>query len=557
MLIEHGLVAGDWNCRESFYKQNQELQADLHELAQRTRSRDFILDRFHLGNFYSERLPQEIVDLHTLRNWCRRNQNSAELKRLIMKPEDLIDQNDVLHRVEKDFPNEIEIGHSAFPVAYHFEPGHEADGLTVTVPQAALRQVSGEALGWLVPGMLEEKVLLLIRSLPKSKRTNFVPAPDVAKQLAELLESADRNQPFSTVLCNLMTEHAGERIKASDFDFDKLPEHLQVLVQVIDDEGTVIESSRDVERLKQDYAIEVQQASIQPGTEDEWTDQRVSFDTFEKLTDTVTVRRGGVLVAAYPALQDRGEYVEQCLVDTQWEAERVSMQGWTRLLAQKNNRSLRSQVAHLPNLDQAAMKLSKLVSPQGLRSQLQDLILRTALIEDQPFIRDRIDLEARNTGAAGKISVAAQEISLWLPKLAAEYHQVRLKQEKAPATWKEVFDDVAKQMQRLFPQNFLQEIAWSHLAEYPRYLKAIQMRIDKLASGGLPKDRKIRQPIADAIQAYEDSESHCTSQVQREQRERLRWLIEEFRVSVFAQTLGTKEKVSEKRIREFVLKLED
>lgn len=556
LLIEHGLVAGDWNCRESFYTQNQELQADLHELAQRTRSRDFILDRFHLGNFYSERLPHEIVDLHTLRNWCRKNKNSDAMQRLIMKPEDLIAHDDVLHRVETDFPNEIEIGHSAFPVEYHFEPGHEADGLTVTVPQAALRQVSQESLGWLVPGMLEEKVLLLIRSLPKAKRTNFVPAPDVAKQLAELLETADRNQPFSTVLCSLMTDHAGERIKPSDFDFDKLPQHLQVLVRVVDDEGAVLEASRDVEQLKQDYAVGEQSVGGQLAPEDDWTDQRVNFETFEKLHETVTVRRGGVLVAAYPALRDRGEFVEQCLVDTEWEAHRVSMMGWTRLLAQKNNRSLRSQVAHLPNIDQAAMKLSKLVSPQQLRPQLQDLILRTALIDDQPLMRDRIDMESRNTGASGKISVAAQEISIWLPKLAAEYHQVRLKQEKAPVSWKEVFEDIAQQIARLFPDNFLQEIAWHNLAEYPRYLKAIQLRIEKLASGGLPKDRKIRQPIVEALEFYDEVEEKCTTQHQLELRENLRWLIEEFRVSVFAQTLGTKEKVSEKRIRDFMFKLQ-
>ena len=555
LLIEHGLVAGEWNCREAFYVQNQELLADLHELAQRTRSREFILDRFHLGNFYADRLPLEIVDLHSLKNWCKRNKNSAELTRLIMKPEDLIQHDEVLTRVGDDFPNEIKVGDSSFPVEYHFEPGHHADGLTITVPQAALRQISQEALGWLVPGLLEEKVLHLIRSLPKSKRTNFVPAPDVAKQLAELLTGADKNQPFSSVLCDLMSSHAGERIRPSDFDFEKLPPHLQVLVNVVDDEGAPIEADRNVERLKQEYAIEDSNLGGEQVAEDSWTNQKVTFESFERLQETVSVRRGGVLVAAYPALADRGDFVEQSLVDTQWEAKRVSLRGWTRLLAQKNNRSLRSQVAHLPNIDQAAMKLSHLLSPQGLRSQLQDLIVRAALIEDQPLLRDRLDLEARNTGASGKISIAAQEVAVWLPKLSDEIHQVRLKQEKAPNTWREVFDDIQQQLQLLFPENFLQEIPWHHLAEYPRYLKAIQMRIEKLTGGGLPKDRKIRAPIDEACACYYSTLETCISEDQQEKCEQLRWLIEEFRVSVFAQTLGTKEKVSEKRIREFIAKL--
>ncbi len=572
LLIEHGLVAGEWNCREAFYLHNQEMLADMHELVQRTRSREYILDQYHLAAFYNHRLPTEIHDLATLRSWIRKHQGQPAERGLWMKPEDLLESQEQPLAVEQAFPNMLQVGATELPLAYHFEPGHAADGVTLTVPQAALRQISDEALGWLVPGLLEEKILHLIRSLPKSLRTNFVPAPDVAKKLASELSQVAHDQPFTTALCSLMSKHAGERIEGAHFATDKLPEHLRFLVRVVDDEGHVLESGRDVSKLQAALAPPAASLglsrsgsagsgaagsgkplnpSADSGVTGDWTNRVVTPNDFDDLPLQATVRRGGLLVAAFPALVQVKDQVEMRLADTEADAERLSRQGWTRLLAIKHHRSLRSQVSHLPEFTSSCVKLGHVLSGQEWTTQLQELLVRVALIEGQPLMRTREDFEACSARAAGQISIAVQEIAVWLPKFAEQVHQVRLLLEKIPQPWREVFDDIRRQTQDLLSPNFLRDTPWMWLAEYPRYFQAMRSRIDKLKSGGVPKDRKLSEPIVAAWSSFQDvtAGSGAHTPTTSAKLEELRWMIEELRVSVFAQQLGTKVSVSPKRVQ--------
>lgn len=560
MLIEQGLVEGEWHCHEAFYKHNQEMLADMHELVQRTRSRDYILDRFHLAAFYNSRIPADVFDLGTLRAWLRKQQGQPAERALWMQPEDLLEPAKQPVAVEEAFPNTLQLGPTELPLAYHFEPGHAHDGVAITVPQAALRQVSEEALGWLVPGLLEEKLLHLIRSLPKSLRTSFVPAPDAAKKLAGQLALVSHDRPFSSALCELMSGHAGETIHASNFDAEKLPEHLRFLIRVVDDEGKLIQSSRDIAKLQAELAPPPNalggsiQAGSGPVDTSDWTHRVVTPSDFDELLPQVTVRRGGLLVAAFPALIDVGDTVEMRLADTPAEAERLTQLGATRLFAIQHHRSLRSQVAHLPDLTPNSVKLGHILPSKQLMAQLQDLIVRIALVEGQSPIRNRDDFEARNARAAAQISVATQEVAAWFPKLAEQVHQVRLLTEKTPESWREVFDQVRQQQQSLLHPSFLSETPWKWLVELPRYLQAIRMRIEKLKSGGIAKDRGLAAPIVAAWQSYTtckaSSQSNLAEVAQR--LEELRWMIEELRVSIFAQQLGTKVSVSPKRIQSLV-----
>ncbi len=555
MLIEHGLVEGEWNCQEAFYQHNQELLADMHELVQRTRSRDYILDRFHLAAFYSSRVPADVYDLATLRAWIRKHTGQPAERALWMQPEDLLEQREQTIALEQAFPNTLSLGATEFPLSYHFEPGHAADGVTITVPQAALRQISEEALGWLVPGLLEEKLLHLIRALPKSLRTNFVPAPDVAAKLADQLSRVAHDQPFTTVLCQAMSAHAGERIQPAHFQLEKLPEHLRFLVCVVDDAGKTVQSSRDITKLQAELAPSA--AALGNGTSGEcsdWTNRTVTVAEFEELPNQVAVRRGGLVVAAFPALVAIGEEVEMRLADTASEAERLTRLGLTRLFAIKHNRSLRSQVSHLPEFSVCCVKLGNVLPAKELSTQLQDLIARLALVDGQPLIRTREEFEARNARAAGQLSIATQDVANWLPKFAEQVHQVRLLTEKSPDTWREVFASIREQWNLLLRPGFLRDTPWVWLGEYPRYLQAIRLRIDKLKSGGVPKDRKLSEPIEAAWQAYklhvDTSPANSAGAAQR--LEELRWMIEELRVSIFAQQLGTKVSVSPKRVQSLV-----
>lgn len=563
MLIEHGLVEGEWNCREAFYLHNQEMLADMHELVQRTRSRDYILDRYHLASFYTSRIPTDIFDLASLRTWLRKYQGQPAEQALWMRTEDLLDPQQPAVPVELAFPNAFHAGPTELPLSYHFEPGHANDGVTITVPQAALRQVSEESLGWLVPGLLEEKILHLIRGLPKSLRTNFVPAPDVAKRLAGELSQASRDQPFTAALSAAMTAYAGERIQPSQFALDKLPEHLRFHVKVVDDDGKLVDSGRDLIKLQAAFApppaaLGRSNANPVSTSQSDWTDRLVTANDFDGIPEPVAVRRGGLLVAAYPALVAENDKVHLRLADTELEAERLNRHGLTRLLATKHHRSLRSQVAHLPNFTPSCLKLGHVMTGNEWANQLQELLVRIALIDGKPAIRNREEFEARNALASGQISIATQEVAAWLPKLAEQVHQVRLLLEKTPATWQEVYSDLREQTQRLLAVGFLQETPWQWLSEYPRYFQAMRARVDKLKSGGVPKDKKLSEPIAAAWQSYQRlAASDAAHQLAiKQQLSELRWMIEELRVSIFAQQLGTKVSVSPKKVATLVEEIE-
>jgi ATP-dependent helicase HrpA len=561
MLIEHGLVAGEWRCDAEFYRHNQELIADMHELAQRTRSVHYIVDRFHLANFYQARLPERVVDLHSLRQWLQTADAKTEQKRLWMEPQDLLQSDKDLHQFDVAFPNSLRFGETELPLEYRFEPGHAADGVTLTVPQAALRQLSDEALGWLVPGLLEEKILAIIKALPKSQRTSFVPAPDVAKKLVKRLEREPRDRPFSSALTQAMSEHAGERVTLDLASMEKLPDHLKFLVQVVDDQGHLLERGRDIQRLIAAHAAQPNDLGKSSGGGDDvaWENQAVTPNDYTGVPAPVRVRRGGVMVAAFPALVDTGQAVELRLVDTQAESLALTRQGLVRLFAIKHHRSLRSHVANLPGWSQASMQLNYAVGSKELAERLQDLLARLAFVEDQPSTPDRAEFEARNATASRQLSIAAQEVAVWLPKFASQAHELRKVLESAPRPWLDVTRDVRQQVAHLLQPGFLSEVRWKWLVEYPRYLQAARLRFEKLKNGGVAKDRKLDEPVRQAWQAYEElrdgPQRASAPQQWLEELENYRWMIEEFRVSTFAQQLGTKQAVSPKRMNEQLDKL--
>ena len=291
----------------------------------------------------------------------------------------------------------------------------------------------------MVPGLLEDKLLNMIRSLPKSLRRNFVPAPDVARKLAAELSSQPRDVPFSTAACALMSRYAGERIAPEDFEWDKLPEHLQFRISVVDDAGKVVQTSRDLPKLQSALAAETPAIETQAGTSTapaEWNGRRITTVDFKTIPDAITVLRGGVKVAAFPALVDEGDAVAMRLVDNRSDADTLSQRGWLRLAALKFRRELINQVAHLPGLEKSSVLLARLVSPALLRDRLRDLIARIAFVDGQPAITEVSDFEARLVDQVRRISMATHDVALWLPSLAEHYHAIRLAIESSPAPWR-------------------------------------------------------------------------------------------------------------------------
>jgi ATP-dependent helicase HrpA len=556
MMIEQGLVGGQWRCDLPFYKHNRELIADMEELVQRTRSRKYIIDRYHLMNFYERRVPENVYDLHGLRNWLSTSKDTSSSTALCMRPEDLLAEDDKGMDIAHNFPNAIQIGPTEFPLRYHFEPGHERDGVTITIPQIALRQVSDEALGWLVPGLLEEKILAIIKSLPKSIRTSFVPGPDVARQLAEQLQFTDRQIPFSVALAEKMSVKSGETISPPMLRSITLPNHYSFLLEVVNDDGQVVATGRDLKELASRFGIS-EQISVDSGLKSDvaWVDQVIrNPEQLDLIPKEITVLRAGVRVTAYGAVVDSQQTAIAKLVNTQEEAQRLSKAGMTRLYALKNSRLLKNQVKHLPDLNRSLISLGNILPAAQWQQGLQDLIARVAFVEGQQVTISSIEFESRQHNAASRISVATQEVAEWLPKLSSQYMVLRLALEKAPQMWSAVTNDLRSQLNELFCVDFLVTTPWQWLREFPRYLQAAHQRLEKLSSGGIPRDRKLAEPVENFCQqlkALEQSpRSHELSV--NERLVELRWAIEEFRVSIFAQKLGTKMTVSPKRLGEMI-----
>ncbi len=228
----------------------------------------------------------------------------------------------------------------------------------------------------------------------------------------------------------------------------------------------------------------------------------------------------------------------------------MTAQGWLRLFAIKFRKQLTNQVSHLPGIEKSSVLLARLIKPAVLRDQLRDLITRIAFIENQKPLVELIEFEARAAAGTSRISIATHEVALWLPQLAEHYQALRLLIESAPGPWKEVADDIDRQLRELTADNFLMRVPWSELKEYPRYFQAARLRWDKLRSGGIPKDRKLREPIDRLLKRY--AERSAAPDANLASLQSARNLIEELRVSTFAQQLGTRTSVSVKRIEELM-----
>jgi len=455
-----------------------------------------------------------------------------------------------------DFPYQIEVGRTQLPLEYHFEPGSQQDGIRVKVHQAALSQVSQERLDWLVPGMLHSKLVAMIKSLPKRIRRNLVPAADVAAKIVEELQSDYGKVPFMDAVCQSMSRHAEMPISASDFQAEKIDPHFRFLVTVVDDEGQPLAESREMESLRQQFSQTQQTSDVEPNesTADEsWSRQQVTTFDIPELPREVIRQRGGVQVAQYPGLIDHGDSVSTTLFADLASAEESLRVGMTRLFLIAERKELRSQVRWLPAYEEAKIKLAGILSAADAEEALMGLLARIAMVEGEPPIRSQAEFEKRRADKGTRIAKATQDVARWLSELSEHYFELRSQREsiKSGTPLDSVLTDIAGQLDWLFFDGFLRWVPWQWLQHYPRYLRAMVYRIDK-AKGALRRDQELTETVHDLqrrwLETVPEAERQPKQQVDRE----IRWMLEELRVSLFAQPLGTAVKVSPQRCEKLI-----
>ncbi|MCY2974341.1 MAG: ATP-dependent RNA helicase HrpA [Planctomycetota bacterium] len=608
LLIDVGLAEQQLVTRADFVQHNNKLLEEVQEWAAKTRRRDLVVDSFFLQQFYENVIPAEVVDRVTLEKWEKsfsrspitkqpianqpnakgldRNQ-SVEPKSLDKPPmyltwEKIVDSLDRQSAAEQ-FPSSFQIGPTILPVTYRFEPGGDADGITIQVPSTALTQISEDRLGWIVPGMLKERVLGLIKSLPKSQRRNLVPAPDVAAKAVELLRPLEATgAPFWNSLCSVLSKLAGIPIRKSDFDPSRIDPHLAVRIEVLDADGKVKESTRSIEKLLPDRPAISNVALVVTPTQrgQAWHREKMTTFDIELLPESIVVEHSGLRIERYPAIVDKGGFAATTMFDEKHVAQHAMQVGLVRLFALVDNRELKSQVAYLPNLKDGQIWIADRMSSELLKSDLQDLIARVAFLEPFQSIRSKDDFELARIDRVRKISMASVEVAKWFTKFVQQYQAVRLAKQSAPAVWRSVTQSIDQQMESMFSPGFMIHTPWEWLKEFPRYLQGIVARLNRLKTVSVAQDEAANKSLAAFWDDYQNQlevnsslgyatliepfviKSSAAKPTAAKPTEatgtmvrwpigkmvEYRWMIEEYRVSLFAQQLGTRVSVSPKRL---------
>ena len=543
LFIRRALVEGDWETRHHFFHDNRALLDEVEDLEHRARRRDIVVDDETLFQFYDDRVPGDVVSAAHFDSWWKKTRRT-EPKFLDLTREDLI--NDGVDTVSEDeYPDAWRQGEFAFPLTYQFEPGSDSDGVTAHIPVKYLNQVENIGFDWQIPGLRDELVTALIRSLPKPLRRNFVPVPDNAAHARGGLDPEDGSLPEA--LAAELTRMSGERIKATDFDLDRVPDHLRLTFRAVDDRNRTLAESKDLEKLRAKLkprlreAIATEAKGVERGGVTSWD--------FGPLEQTLERKALGPNVKGYPALVDEGDSVAIRIFDTAAE-QRAAMRAGTRRLLLLTLPSVAHVVSKsLNNPD----KLALADNPHGsVKKMLADA--------ESAAVDHLLTREGGPVWNAEDFAKLAERIRTDLGDVLAE---VLDKAARVLVLWRKVskkikgttslavlpsLNDVQGQLGGLVKDGFLTEAGLARLDDVHRYLRGVEQRLNKLPDNprrdqvNMAKVEQMRQAVRQVHGRLAPGRATDPDVVE------LRWMLEEYRVSLFAQELRTAYPVSDKRI---------
>ena len=540
LFLQHALVDGDYETDAPFFRENAKLVRELELLGAKTRRRDMLAGPEVRYDFYDARVPAKVVDAQSFDRW--RKEAEAEDKRLLfMQKSDLL-LRDAADLPAAQFPQELDAGDGlALPLSYRFDPGHAADGVTATVRLADLHRVDPRKLDWLVPGLLEEKCVDLIRTLPKPIRRQVVPAPQFAANAVHWMTFGEGD--LLAELAASLGKQAGIQVKPADFSPAELNDYLRLRVVVKNDRGKRIAAARDVRQLQSDLVTEARDL-LGDMPSSKWIRDDVTTWDFGDLPDRIEVKHHGRTVQGFPAVLDAGRVVQLRLLETQDAARRATREGVRRLFALDYERELQSLVEEEPGVGQMAL----LAAPLGGGRFKQELAAAVAdqLARDDPReVRTRAQFEEVLESAWNRLGPTVAKVARSARETLERYHEVqRLLDVREADLMSDSYADMRDQLAHLVPPDFLRATPPAWLGHVPRYLRAMQVRHAKLHNAGLKRDLRAMAEVAPLWRRWKQLPEGVNAAGRREAR----WLIEELRVSLFAQELGTSTKVSPSRV---------
>jgi ATP-dependent helicase HrpA len=541
LFVRHALVYGEWHTRHRFFAENRRLLEEAEELEHRARRRDLVVDEHTLFDFYDARIPEGVVSgAHFDQWWKQERRRRPDL--LTFDPAMLT--HDTVEEVsEADYPEQWQSEGLTFSISYHFEPGAADDGLTIDVPVATLNRVSAEDFSWNVPGLREELVASLIRSLPKNLRVSFVPAPNTAREFLAAVPAGE--EPLLDALERYLRGTTGVHVPREAWDWSKVAEHLRPTYRVVDESGATQARGKDLEALKEPLRPQFA-AAVAEVTADTTATGQTTW-TFGELPAEQTWKRAGHEVRGFPALDDEGASVGLTVCGSAAEAAARHRSGVARLLLL----ALPSPDL-LAGLDNAG-KLALAGSPYPTVAELVEDCRRAvvlAAVDARSEVRDQAAYDALLAAVGTDLEQRMREVLTLVTTVLARWREAdRTLSGRAELATLPSMTDMRDQLARLVHRGFVSEAGPDRLRRYPTYLAALAQRRERLDEQPA-RDRDLLARVADLQAAYLHAvealpEGRPPSAALRE----VRWLLEEYRVSLWAQQLGTPRPVSDQRVR--------
>ncbi|MEI7209290.1 ATP-dependent RNA helicase HrpA [Pectobacterium carotovorum] len=544
MFIRHALVEGDWQTHHAFFRANLKLLAEVEDLEHKSRRRDILVDDETLFAFYDQRLPHDVVSSRHFDTWWKAaSRDNADLlnfeKSMLIK--------DGAEKVSAlDYPNFWHQGSLKLRLSYQFEPGADADGVTVHIPLPILNQVREEGFEWQIPGVRRELTIALIKSLPKPLRRNFVPAPNYAE--AFLARTTPLEKGLLDALERELRLMTGVTVPREAWQWDQVPDHLKITFRVIDEKNRTQREGKDLNALKDQLKDKVQQ-TLSSVVDDGLEQRGLHVWSFGSLPDCYEQKRGGYSVKAYPALVDEKDSVAIRLFDTPHQQQQVMRQGLRRLLLLNIPSPIKYLHEKLPN----KAKLGLYFNPYGKVLDLIDDCIACAvdkLIEssggpvwqEEAFLQlhEKVRAELNDT-----VVDIAKQVEQILTAVFTINKRLKGRVDMAMAL---ALSDIKSQMNGLVFRGFVTENGWQRLPDVLRYLHAIERRLEKLAQD-VHRDRAQMLKVEHVQQAWQQWWNKLPAERRDDDDVKaVRWMLEELRVSYFAQQLGTPFPISDKRV---------
>ncbi len=590
IFIREALVQGDvppeWDQRFAFLPHNRRAIRSVEALEHKSRRQDLLVDDALIEAYYGEHLGEQVCSAATLERWYRvaRQQHPDVLK---LTPEELM-RHEAAGITTQAFPKIVRLGGVDCATSYLHEPGDARDGVTVTVPLYALNQVQEARCEWLVPGMLKDKVLVLCKSLHQKARSRLVPLPDFAAEFCELTDFGQGS--LMDALLKAVRERTQLAVQKADFKLEQVPPHLLMNLRVVDEHGRQLGMGRHVAALKAEWGAQARGAfqalaALQrqgssetglvpppaaaaaktaampvakpapsdpqghghlagPAGQAPAQDRLHTVWDFAELPELMEIRRKGQVLVGFPALVDQGSGVRIEVFDEPEQAQPVHRQGLRRLIALQIKEPLRYLEKNIPDLQRMAVAYM----PLGTEQELREQIIHVAL--DRAFLGESLPTDAASFARTleqgrPRLNLVAQEVARLAHQVLAE-HAAALRKVRDARLPKELHEDIQAQLQRLLGKRFLFETPWLQLQQLPRYLKAVALRIDKHRADAVRDQQRLAElrPLEQRwLRRLQELKGRPDARL-----EEFRWLLEELRVSLFAQELRTPQPVSVKRL---------